>query len=314
RAIGALNLDSELLGVTRMSGVTSVLTSPTGGLISGQAALINTSGWTWEDIGIRQNAGLVINLPSAAGAGGGRGGGRGGGVAGAVAGSTVADLNAFMTAAKNYHSRRTANAVKSDLVYEPMRALFNKEIPAIIPANGEQGIRAAIEFGDQWGVKVVVLGGNQAWRVRQLLAEKGVPVILNSLMANPAPGAPYDEVYAQPGLLHEAGVKFAFSTGAGANARHVPLSAALAIAYGLPADVALKALTIWPAEIFGADKDIGTVAVGKLANFVITTGDPLDLRSQIVDVFIKGRMAPEDDRHHRLYLKYKARPLPIKVP
>lgn len=315
RAIVALNLDSELLGVTRMSGVTSVLTSPTGGLISGQAALINTSGWTWEDIGIRQNAGLVINLPSAAGAGGGRGGGgRGGGVAGAVAGSTVADLNAFMAAAKDYHSKRSANSVKSDLVYEPMRALFNKEIPAIIPANGEPGIRAAIEFGDQWGVKVVVLGGNQAWRVRQLLAEKGVPVILNSLMANPAPGAPYDEIYAQPGLLHEAGVKFAFSTGAGANARHVPLSAALAIAYGLPADVALKALTIWPAEIFGADKDIGTVAVGKLANFVITTGDPLDLRSQIVDVFIKGRMAPEDDRHHRLYLKYKARPLPIKVP
>ncbi|HET9426288.1 MAG TPA: amidohydrolase family protein [Gemmatimonadaceae bacterium] len=311
KAIVALNMDSELLGVTRMSGVTSVLTSPTGGLISGQAALINTSGWTWEDIGIRPNAGIIINLPSAGGAGGGRGG-RGG--AAAVSGNTVADLNAFMAAAKDYHTKRAANAAKSDLIYEPMRALFNKEVAAIIPANGETGIRNAIDFGDQWGIKVVILGGGQAWRVRSLLAQKQVPVILNSLMQNPAPGQPYDEVYAQPGLLNEAGVKFAFSTGGGANARHVPLSAALAVAYGLPKDAALKALTIWPAEILGADKDIGTIAPGKLANFVITSGDPMDLRTEIVDVFIKGRMAPDDDRHTRLWQKYKSRPLPIKVP
>ena len=312
RAIVALNLDSELLGVTRMSGVTSVLTSPTGGLISGQAALINTSGWTWEDIGVRPNAGIVINLPNAAGAGG-RGGGRGG-LAGAVAGATVADLNAFMAAAKDYHGKRTANAVRPDLVYEPMRGLFNREVPALITANGEQGIRQAVDFGDQWGIKVVILGGNQAWRVRQLLAQKQVPVILSSLMQSVQPGQPYDEIYAQPGLLYEAGVKFAFSTGGGANARHVPLSAALAVAYGLPKDAALKALTIWPAEIFGAEKDIGTVEPGKLANFVLTSGDPMDMRSQIIDVFIKGRMAPEDDSHHRMYAKYKARPLPIKVP
>jgi imidazolonepropionase-like amidohydrolase len=296
-----------------MSGVTTVLTSPTGGLISGQAALINTSGWTWEDIGVKPNAGIVINVPGASG-GGGRGGGGRGGFAGAVAGASVADLNAFMAAAKDYHAKRSTNSAKADLVYEPMRGLFTKDIPALIPASGEQGIRTAIEFGDQWGIKVVILGGNQAWRVRQLLAQKQVPVILGSLQSSVAAGAPYDEIYAQPGLLHEAGVKFAFSTGGGANARHVPLSAALAVAYGLPKDVALKALTIWPAEIFGADKDIGTVEPGKLANFVLTTGDPMDMRSQIVDVFIKGRMAPDDDRHTRLWMKYKSRPLPIKVP
>jgi imidazolonepropionase-like amidohydrolase len=313
RAIVALNLDSELLGVTRMSGVTTVLTSPTGGLISGQAALINTSGWTWEDIGVKPDAAIVINLPNAAGAGGRGGGGRGG-IAGAVAGASVADLNAFMAAAKDYHAKRLANATKPDLIYEPMRALFSKQIPAIIPANGEQGIRQAVDFGDQWGIRVVILGGNEAWRVRQLLAQKQVPVILSSLMQSPQANMPYDEIYAQPGLLNEAGVKFAFSTGGGANARHVPLSAALAVAYGLPKDAALKALTIWPAEMFGAEKDIGTVEPGKLANFVITTGNPMDMRSQIIDVFIKGRMAPEDDRHHRLYAKYKARPLPIKVP
>jgi imidazolonepropionase-like amidohydrolase len=282
-------------------------------LSSAELPLINTSGWTWEDIGVKPNAGIVINLPTAGAGGGGRGGGRGG-FAGAVAGASVADLNAFMAAAKDYHTKRNANATKADIIYEPMRALFNKQIPAIIPANGEQGIRSAVEFGDQWGVKVIVVGGNQAWKVRQLLAQKQVPVILSSLMASVQDNQPYDEIYAQPGLLYEAGVKFAFSTGGGANARHVPLSAALAVAYGLPKDAALKALTIWPAEMFGAEKDIGTVEVGKLANFVLTSGDPMDMRSQIIDVFIKGRMAPEDDRQHRLYNKYKARPLPIKVP
>ena len=318
RALVALNVDSELLGVTRMSGVTTVITSPTGGLISGQAALINTSGWTWEDLGVRNNAGIVINLPGSGGGGGrggGGGGGRGGGGRGAGAGGAnqMEELNTFMRVSKDYHEKRTAGSAKPDLVYEAMRPLFAKEVPALISASDTTSIRQAVEFGDQWGIKVVILGGNQAWRVRSLLAQKQVPVVLGSLQSNPPAGAPYDEIYAQPGLLNEAGVKFAFSTGGGANARHVAMSAALAIAYGLPPDAALKALTIWPAEMFGADREIGSIARGKMANLIVATGDPIDLRTQISDVFIRGRQAPDDDRHSRLYLKYKARPMPQKV-
>jgi imidazolonepropionase-like amidohydrolase len=191
-----------------------------------------------------------------------------------------------------------------------MRPPFAKEIPAIIPANTEQQIRNAVDFGEKWGVRVVLQGGSQAWKVRQMLAQKNIPVVLSGIQAAPGDNQPYDEIYAQPGLLYEAGVKFAFSTGNGSNARHVPFHAALAVAYGLPSEGAFKALTIWPAEMFGADKQIGSIAQGKLANFFITTGDPLDLRTQVVDVFIKGRQVPDDDRHNRLYIKYKARPLP----
>jgi imidazolonepropionase-like amidohydrolase len=317
RALVALNLDSELLGVTRMNGVTSVITSPSGGVISGQAALINTSGWTWEDLGVRRTAGIVINLPGAGGGGGRGGGGRGGrgggGGGGASTAAATAQLSAFMRASKDYHTARAGGSSKVDLIYEPMRALFAREIPALIPAGSEAGIRQAIEFGDQWGIKVVIIGGAQAWRVRSLLAQKQVPVVLSSIQSNPGGDAPYDEIYAQPGLLAEAGVKFAFSTGGGSNARHVPLHAALAVAYGLPPETALKALTIWPAEMFGAERDIGSIAQGKMANFFIATGDPLDLRTQITEVFIKGRLAPDDDRHNRLYLKYKSRPLPQRV-
>ena len=317
KALVALNVESEILGVTRMNGVTTVLTSPTGGLISGQATLINTAGWTWEDLAVVRTAGMMISLPGGGG-GGGRGGGGGGGRGGgAPAGNPAqlqADFDQFMTESRDYAAGRDAGTTKLDLIYEAMRPLFKREIPAIIPAGNEQSIRNAVAFGEKWNVRVVISGGGEAWKVRKFLAEKNIPVILGSIESAPGDNVPYDAIYAQPGLLYEAGVKFAFSTGQGSNARHVAFHAALAVAYGLPAEGALKALTIWPAEILGADKQIGSIAQGKLANLFITTGDPLDLRTQVASVFIKGREVPDDDRHHRLYLKYKSRPLPVIVP
>jgi len=322
KALVALNVESEILGVTRMNGVTSVVTSPTGGAISGQAALINTAGWTWEDLAVTKTTGMMINPPGLNGAEGGRGGrggggggrGGGGGADPTAAARAAAEFESFMTTAKSYHANRTAGTAKLDLIYEAMRPVFTRDVPAIITANGETGIKNAIAFGEKWGVRVVISGASDAWKVRTLLAEKNIPLILGPIEAAPGDNVPYDAIYAQPGLLNEAGVKFAFSTGNGSNARHVAFHAALAQAYGLPADAALKALTIWPAEILGADKEIGTITPGKLANLFITTGDPLDLRTQVVEVFIKGRQVPDDDRHNRLYLKYKARPKIIVVP
>ena len=314
RALVGVNVESELLGVTRMSGVTTVVTSPAGGAIAGQAAMINTAGWNWEDLSVMKDAGMVMTLPGSGGRGGRGGGGGGGrGRGGATANPNLAaDFQRFMEESKAYDDARTAGATKLDLIYEAMRPLYHKQIPAIINANGDQDIRSAIAFGEKWGLRVVIQGGADAWKVRQLLADKKVPVILSSIEAAPGDSVPYDEIYAQPGLLYDAGVKFAFSTGQGANSRHVAFHAALAEAYGLAPEGALKALTIWPAEIFGADKDIGTVEKGKLANLFITTGDPLDLRTQVSYVFIKGRDMPFDDRQTRLYLKYKGRPVPIK--
>ncbi len=262
RALVGVNVESELLGVTRMSGVTTVVTSPGGGAIAGQAAMINTAGWNWEDLSVMKDAGMVMTLPGSGGRRG-RGGDGGGGEGGGRGGSTVnpnlaADFQRFMEESKAYDDARTAGATKLDLIFEAMRPLYHKEIPAIINANGEQDMRNAIAFGEKWGLRVVIQGGADAWKVRQLLADKKIPVILSSIEAAPGDSVPYDEIYAQPGLLYDAGVKFAFSTGAGANSRHVGFHAALAEAYGLAPEGALKALTIWPAEIFGADREIGT--------------------------------------------------------
>lgn len=316
KALVGLNVESEMLGTTRANGVTSVVTTPTGGMISGEATLINTAGWTWEDLAVTRDAGIVFTLPGAGGGGRGGGfGGRGGAAMNPAAlAKQVADFNDFMQLAKDYDAGRAAGSTKLDLVYESMRPLFAKKLPALVNANTESQINDAIAFGDKWGVNVVIMGGHDAWKVRKTLAQKQVPVVLSSLEQAPSDNEPYDVIYAQPGLLYDAGVKFAFSTGSGSNSRHVAFHAALATAYGLKPEGALKALTIWPAEIFKADREIGSIERGKLANFFITTGDALDLRTQVTGVFIKGRQVPPDDRSNRLYLKYKDRPLPRIVP
>ena len=314
RAVVAINVDSDMIGVTRANGVTSAITAPSGGIISGQAALINMAGWTWEDMAVRPAAAFVLNLPRQPGQGGpGGGGGGGGGGAGNAqarerAEQQLRELRTVLTTAKEYDRARAAGADESDLMYEALRPMVRGEVPALVSADDEGQINSALTFAEELGIKIIILGGRDAWKVRDRLARTNTPVVLGSIQSTPGADAPYDAIYAQPGILNEAGVKFAFSTGGASGARHVPFHASLAVAYGLPKEAAMKALTIWPAEIFGAGSQIGTIEVGKLANVFLTTGDPLDVRSQVVEVFIKGRRVPMDDRHRKLYEKYNARP------
>lgn len=312
RAVVAINVDSDMMAITRANGVTTAITAPSGGVISGQAALINMAGWTWEDMAVEQTAAYVLNYPRQPSF---RFGGFGGASNPAAERAArervqeqVRELKTVLTTARAYDQARAAGSEETDLMYEALRPLIRGEIPALISADTDEQIREAVELGREFGIKVVINGGRDAWKVRDLLAQNDVPVVLGSIQSNPASDAPYDALFAQPGVLHEAGVKFAFSTGGSANARHVPYHAALAVGYGLPKDAALRALTIWPAEIFGAADQIGTIEPGKLANLFMATGDPLDIRTQINELFIKGRRVPMDDRQTRLYEKYNARP------
>ena len=316
RAVVAINVESDMMAITRANGVTTAITAPSGGVISGQAALINMAGWTWEDMAVRPTAAYVVSYPAAAGFGrGGGGGGRAGASPTGAAATAqqryeqeVADLKRVLATAKQYDAQRTAGSNEVDLTFESMRPLMNGSVPALVSANSEEQIRGAIALADTFGIKVIINGGRDAWKVRQLLAQKNVPVVLGSIQALPAADMPYDAVYAQPGVLVDAGVKIAFSTGSSSSARHVPFHASLAVAYGLDKDAAMKALTIWPAEMFGAGAQIGTIEAGKQANLFITTGDPLDVRSKVLDLFIKGRRVPMDDEHSKLYQKYNGRP------
>ena len=128
----------------------------------------------------------------------------------------------------------------------------------------------------------------------------------------PAGDQPYDAIYANPGVLAKAGVMIAFQSGDNGegNARNLPYNAALATAYGLDPDEALRAVTINAAKIWGVGDKLGSLEVGKTANLFVTTGDPLDVRSLVKHVFIKGELQPWDDRHTQMYEKFRARPKP----
>ncbi|MGH7506315.1 MAG: amidohydrolase family protein [Longimicrobiales bacterium] len=309
RAVVALNMDSEMMAVTRANGVTNVLTTPSSGIMSGQAALINTAGWTWEDIAVKPTAAFVINYPREPSF---RFGPDPDSEQRRTAQERVdEDLRALRTVlskARDYERARAAGAPMTETEYEALRPLMRGEIPAIVSADTEEQIRGAFALADSFGIRIILYGADDAWKMADEIAQKNVPIVLGSIQSTPDDDEPYDAIYAAPGVLHRAGIKFAFSTGSGANSRDVPYHAALAVAYGLPADVALRALTLTPAEIFGVDDQLGSIEVGKLANLFVATGDPLDVRTQMTDVFIKGRHVPPDDRHHRFYEKYNARP------
>lgn len=317
RAVVALNVESVMFGITRATGVTSVITSPRGGLVSGQAALVNMDGWTWEDMAVRQNAGYVVNYPNIGGGRGGFGRGRGGfggrgggGDREQQALEQIDRLRTEITMARAYDAARNQGLEDVDLVYEAMRPLVRGEAPLIVNANSEDQITSAMDVADEMDVRIVINGGREAWKVRDQLAERGVPVVLSRMTSTPSGDLPYDAVYAQPGILVDAGVKIAFSTGDASSARHLPYEAALATAYDLSLEDAWKAVTIWPAEMFGAGEVLGTVEEGKMANVVVTTGNPLDIRSVPTHVFIKGRLVPMTDKATQLYEKYDARPMP----
>ena len=312
KALIAVNPSSELIAVTRVNGVTAAITAPSGGLISGQAALIHLDGWTQDEMAVRPIAGIVINYPRAAGGGGGRGGRGGGGgddpEAGTRAQQQIAELREYLTRARDYDRVRDGGSKVVDVQLEALRPLFSGEAPAVVMADSKDQIEGAFRLMDDFGIKVIISGGDEGYKVASELARRNVPVILGSLRSAPPADAPYDAVFANPGVLQRAGVKIAFSTGDGANARHLPYHAALAVAFGLPSAAAMQALTVNPAQIWGVSDRIGTVEVGKSADLFIASGDPLDIRTTVTEVFIQGKRIPFDDRHTRLYEKYNARP------
>ena len=149
------------------------------------------------------------------------------------------------------------------------------------------------------------------WRTIDAIAAAGVPVILGPLENRPAPGDPYDAVFTAASLLQDAGVPFCFRTGGATNARNLPYTAGMAVAFGLSRERAWHAMTKGAADILGVGDDYGSLEVGKVANVVVSDGDLLDVPTRVRHVLIRGRRVDLSSRHTKLYEKFKARPLPI---
>jgi len=295
RTLPSVNAHSQGIPLARSNGITTAITHPTGGVIPGPAALIQMDGWTWEEMALRPEAAMFVNYPRVSDASG-----RGGSEEGQFD-NAVAELREFLQDAAAYSETPVGARERNDLRLEAMRPVFSGEVPLMIQADGEHEIRNAMALTDEFGIRMILAGGLEAWKVAPLLSSRRIPVILGSILRTPSPDEPYDAVFAQPAILEEAGVKFALASQSTGSSRNLPYLAGMATAYGLSPAAAIKAITVWPAEIWGIGSELGSIEVGKRAHLFLADGDILDVRTSVLDVFIDGRRVSLDDRHRRLY-------------
>jgi imidazolonepropionase-like amidohydrolase len=314
RAEVAVNAESRHIGTTRSSGVLVSFSTPEGGLISGLSSAMSLEGWTWEEMSMKGAAALNVRWPDPNARPQGRfgGGGPGGPGAGArPAPKTYAEqvqiLKDYFAEARAYRDAvKAGQQVRTDARYAAMTPALNGEIPVIVAADGMAQINDAITWGKEEGLRIVIRGGQDAIHVASRLKAENVPVILTSTMAAPERQYEgYDGAYSMPARLHAAGVKFAISGGSGAlYSNRLSYEAGVAVAFGLPEEVALKAVTINAAEMMGVADKVGSLDVGKEATLLITTGTPLDMTSNIEQAYIQGREISMMDIHRFFFEKY----------
>jgi hypothetical protein len=305
----AVNAESRHIGTSRSQGVLTTLTTPGGGLISGMSSAMALEGWSWEEMSMESAAALNVNWPDPNPRGrgfGGRGGGNADGRRPTYE-ERVQQLKSYFAEARAYRDAVAAGErVTTDARYMAMIPALNRDIPVVVSANGASQINDAITWAKEENIRLVIRGGDDAIHVADRLVAENVPVILTSTMDAPSRDHEgYDAAYRRAAMLYEAGVKFAISGGSGSlYTDRLPYEAGVAVAFGLPEEEAIKAVTINAAELMGLDDRIGSLEPGKQATFLITTGTPIDMTSNIEQAYIQGRELDMNDIQKHFFVKY----------
>lgn len=308
----AYNPDSEIIPSVRANGITTALIVPGGRLICGTSSLLNLDGWTWEDAAEKLDVGLHVRWP---------------GVRARKRWDDDRSLEeikkqlrenqqvifeAFDDARTYYLARKADPTIKKDSRWEGMLPVFDKTMPVFIEANDYRQIEQAVQFSRDYGFNMILVGGRDAWMRPDLLIENNIPVIVDWSQGLPSrEDEPYDARYSLAAKLSRAGVKICMARAGGAWTRNLPFQTGQAIAFGLPKDKALRAVTLSAAEIFGVDKDLGSIEPGKKATLIVSDGDIFDvLTHKIIYEFIEGKKVDLNNKHKELYEKYKKKHLP----
>lgn len=297
----AINPRSVLIPVNRIAGVTRAMVSPTNGdqhIIAGRGAII--------DLG--SNAGFIHRDPAAMFATLGESGAK---QAGGSRAAALLALREALQDASDYGSNKKAYAKNQRRSYtltrldlEALAPVLDGKLPLVIHVQRASDIEATLRLARDFKLKLVISGGAEAWMVAGQLAAAHVPVLLNPLENLPNHFESLGSTLENAARLQQAGVLIAFATGDTHNARNVTQAAGNAVANGLPWLDALKALMLNPAQIYGMDKDLGTLEQGKLADVVIWSADPLEVSSSVDQVFIAGRKIPMLSRQTLLRDRY----------
>ncbi len=310
RAQVAVHADSELLPVARAGGVLTALSVPHGELIAGQSALINLSGWNYEEMTVNPSVAMHIYWPSTR-------------MpswlpkpaieqAQKAATENMRVLDATFADAMSYRAKAQSDKTARDMRLEALQPVINGELPLFIHANELTQIRGALSFAAKYKLKLTLVGALDAWRVADELKAANVQVILGSPFNLPMRRSEsYDVQYSAAAKLNAAGVKIAIAgDGSGMDAsleKNIAYLAAQSAAFGLPADQALRAITLSAAEILGVSDRLGSIDVGKDANLILVRGDVLEITSPIRRIFIAGVDMPMTSRHTELCERYQGR-------
>jgi imidazolonepropionase-like amidohydrolase len=309
KALTAVNPNSAGIPVTRISGVTTVLTVPEGELFGGTAALINLQGYTPDQMYAGFEA-AVLNFPRT-----GRRGGFDRRTDEEIKKATdkaMARLNDVWDRATQYHKLDSATQGKMQY-YPEMQALLpvvRGQMNLLIEVDAAKDIQAALKWIAEKKIKRVILSGvGEGWRVADAIAKANIPVLAGPVLRLPSREYDrYDKGYANVGLMKKAGVKVAIKTDDdNVNYRNLPYHAGFAVAYGMSREDALKAITIVPAEIFGVADRLGSIEVGKNATLFVCDGDPFETKTQVNNVFIDGWKIPMVSRQTLLYDEFLQR-------
>lgn len=302
RAIIAYNTDSEVTPTVRSNGVLLAQVAPIGGVLSGSSSAVQLDAWNWEDAAINTDEGMHLNWPvQRTGGFGGDADARGGGDRYQ---KEVDAIEQFFKEAKAY--AQLAQPDTKNLRLEAMKPLFSGKQRLYVHANLAKNIRAAVEFGKTFGLKIAIVGGDDAWQETKLLKDNNVPVILGRTQRLPArDDEDVDMPYKSAKFLHEAGVSFSFSDDGGWKQRNLSFEAGQAVGQGLPYEAAVSAITLNTAKVLGIDAQYGSLEVNKSATLFISEGDALDMRTNaVIAAFIDGRSIDLDNKQKKLYRKY----------
>jgi imidazolonepropionase-like amidohydrolase len=306
RSIIAYNTDSKVTPTIRSNGVLLSQVTPLGGQISGQSSVVQLDAWNWEDAAVKTDEGIWLSWPRYYTWTGWW----------AEPGEIKMNdnYNEQLQTIKYYfiEARAYATAKPSDeknLKFEAMKGLFDQSKTLYIRVDFSKAMMEAVNFAKAEGIKVVLVGGNDAWMITDFLKKNDVPLIVSQTHRLPSrEDEDIDMPFKLPKILSDAGITFSLMIQDMWQQRNLPFQAGHAVGYGLDYEKAVQAITLNPAKIMGIDKDYGSLEIGKSATLFISKGDVLDMRtSNVEQAFIDGRNIDLNNKHKALYEKFKSK-------
>ena len=302
-----INPRSTLIPINRIEGVTRAMVAPRAGFyqeisnspIVGLGSVIHLG--STENFLVARNSALFVML-----------GETGAQLTGGSRANALLLLREALQDARDYAANREGYADGRRRAYrlgrqdlDALVEVLNGQRPIVATVNRASDIEAVLRLANEFGVRVVINGGAEAWIVADKLADTNVPVILDPLQNLPSSFEALGSTLENAARLDKAGVRMAFSSGDSHNSRNMKQAAGVAVANGLSYETALRALTINPAEIFGLQASYGSVSVGADADLVIWSGDPLEVSTFADFVMIRGKTIPMVSRSTLLFERYK---------